>query len=210
MTALTLLINNTVTDSAVNNIGTNWIAVEPTLDNFIFSQGGGTVVNGQPLPSEALLNRYAVQLDDTNNVIVPKYFLADASANLLKEVKLAGNQNKRYVFAASFDGATATEPSLECWDNISMDTILSPALGAGTPSVSWYKGVVTTLGLPGADWVGIALASDNVSHKLFLNNGAGALTGAGILYFNFKIVIPGGYLTPALHTPIMAIIYATN
>lgn len=210
MTALTLLINNTVTDSAVNNIGTNWIAVEPTLDNFIFSQGGGTVVDGQPIPSESLLNRYAVQLDDTNNVIVPKYFLSDASANLLKEVKLAGNQNKRYVFAASFDGATATEPSLECWDNISMDTILSPALGAGTPSVSWYKGIVTTTGLPGADWIGTTLAGDGVSNKLFLNNGSGALTGASILYFNFKIVIPGGYLTPAIHTPIMAIIYATN
>jgi hypothetical protein len=43
-----------------------------------------------------------------------------------------------------------------------------------------------------------------------LNNGNGALSIADILYFNFKIVIPGGYLTPALHTPIMSIIYATN
>jgi hypothetical protein len=210
MTNLTLLINNTLTDIAVVNIGTDWIAVDPNADTFIFSQGGGSVADGQVIPSESLLNRYAVQLDDTNPVTVPKYFLADFSANLLKDVKLAGNQNKRYVFAASFDGATATEPILECWDTSNMDTILSAALGAGTPSASWYKGVCTTSALPGVNWVGVALAGDGISNSILLNNGAGALSGAGILYFNFKVVIPGGYLTPGLYTPIMAIIYATN
>jgi hypothetical protein len=210
MANLILLINNTVNDTPVVNIGTDWIANDPDYDSFIFSQGGGAIADGQILPSESLLNRYAVQLDDTDPVVVPKYFLADFSANLLKELKLAGNQNKRYVFAASFDGATATEPVLECWDNNSMDTILSPALGAGTPSASWYKAVCTTLALPGVDWVGTPLAGDGISNSLLLNNGNGALSIADILYFNFKIVIPGGYLTPALHTPIMSIIYATN
>ena len=210
MTNLTLLINNTTSDTAVANIGTDWIAVDPDFDALIFSQGGGAVSNGNPIPSEALLNRYAVQLDDTDPVTVPKYFLADFSLNLLKEVKLAGNQNKRYVFAASFDGATSTEPTLECWDNNSMDTILSPAIGAGTPAASWYKAACTTLALPGVDWVGTPLAGDGVSNIILLNNGSGALSGSGILYFNFKVVIPGGYLTPALHTPIIAIIYATN
>lgn len=210
MPNLSLLINNTVTDAVINNIGTNWLVVDPTYDHFIFSQGGGAIVDGGATPSEALLNRYAVQLDSVNPVIVPKYFLNDFSTSLLKEVKLAGNQNKRYVFAARFDGATATEPVLECWDNPSMDTILSPALGANVPSVSWYKAISTNLALPGVNWVGISLAGDGASNVLLLNNGAGALSGAGDLYFNFKIVIPGGYLTPALHTPIMSIIYATN
>ena len=210
MTNLTLLINNKSTDTAVANIGTDWFSVDPDFDTLIFSQGGGSVSDGNVIPSESLLNRYAVQLDDTNPVVVPKYFLADFSANLLKEIRLAGNQNKRYVFAASFDGATATEPILECWDTNSMDTILSPALGAGIPSSSWYKAICTTLALPGVDWVGTSLAGDGVSNSLLLNNGSGALSGAGILYFNFKIVIPGGYLTPALHTPIMSIVYATN
>jgi hypothetical protein len=91
-----------------------------------------------------------------------------------------------------------------------MDTILSPALGAGTPAASWYKAACTTLALPGVDWVGTPLAGDGVSNIILLNNGSGALSGSGILYFNFKVVIPGGYLTPALHTPIIAIIYATN
>lgn len=210
MANLSLLINNTINDTAVANIGTDWIEVDPSYDFFIFSQGGGTVIDGNAIPSEELLNRYAVQLDDTDPVIVPKYFLADFSVNLLKEVKLAGNQNKQHVFAASFDGATATEPVLECWDTPSMDTILSPALGEGTPAASWYKAVCTTNGLPGADWVGVSLAGDGIANTVLLNNGAGALTEADILYFNFKVVIPAGYLTPGLHTPIFAIVYATN
>ena len=210
MTSLTLLINNTLNDTAVTNIGTDWIAVDPAYDAFIFTQGGGSVANGAAIPSEALLNRYAVQLSASLPVTVPKYFLSDFSANLLKEAKLAGNQNKRCAFAASFDGATATEPILECWDSTGMDTYLSPALGAGIPANSWYKAVCTIAALPGVDWVGRPLAGDGISNVLYLNNGAGALSVAGILYFNFKIVIPAGYITPALHTPIMAIIYATN
>ena len=210
MAEATLIINNTTNDTEVVNLGTDWIEVDKYYDEFIFSQGGGAVADGQAIPSESLLNRYAVQLDDTDPVTVPKYFLSDFSANLLKEIKLAGNQNKRYVFAVSFDGATATEPILEAWDNPSMDSYLSPALGSGTPSASWYKAICTTAALPGVDWVGTVLAGDGISNSLLLNNGSGALSGADILYFNFKIVIPAGYLTPGLHTPILAVIYATN
>lgn len=210
MANLSLLINNKVTDTPVANIGTDWIEVDPVYDYFIFSQGGGSVADGQAIPSESLLNRYAVQLSGVDPVTVPKYFLGDFSANLLKEVKLAGNQNKRYVFAASFDGATATEPVLECWDNPTMDTFLSPALGAGVANSSWYRAVCTTAALPGVDWVGTPLAGDGISNSLLLNNGAGALIAATILYFNFKILIPAGYLTPGLFTPVMTITYATN
>jgi hypothetical protein len=213
MTSLQLLINNTVNDTTVVNVGTDWLTVDPNYDVFIFSGGsvlGGGVSNGDVIPSEALLNRYAVQLDPINPVNVPKYFLADYSLNLLKEIKLAGNQNKRYVFAAQFDGATATEPQLEAWDTASMDTIVSPALGAGTPASSWYKAISTNLSLPGVNWVGTSLAGSGVSNILLMNDGAGALAVASTLYFNFKIVIPGGYLTPVVATPVLSIVYTTN
>jgi hypothetical protein len=208
MTDLLLYINNSVTDSPMP-AGT-WIAVDPTTDGFIFSQGGTGVADGSPLPSEATLNRCLVLLDPVNPVYVPKYFLSDYSSNLLKEIKLAGNQNKRYAFAAEFNGATATEPSLEVWDTIAMDSIVSPALGAGTPAASWYLAVSTNLALPGVNWAGTPLAGDGASNILLLNGGLGALTGATTLYFNFKIRIPGGYLVPAVHTPTLAIVYTTN
>lgn len=213
MTNVSLLINHTTQDSPVGISGTEFITVDPDFDYFIFTQGSGAgagVSDGDAIPSEALLNRYAVQLDAVNPVIVPKYLLADFSASLLKECKLAGNQNKRYAFAVSFDGATATEPQLEAWDNATMNSYNSPALGAGTPASSWYKAICTTDALPGTDWVGVALAGEGASNIVLLNDGDGALTGAEILYFNFKIVIPGGYTTPAVHTPILAIVYATN
>jgi len=210
MTNLILRINNTVSDATYLAAPSNWIAVDDVNDVFIFSQGGSGVADGNAIPSETLLNRYAVQLDPVNPVTVPKYFLADFSAGVLKEVKLAGNQNKRYVFAADFDGATATEPILEAWDNSGMTTILCSALGSGTPGLSWYKAISTQSGLPLANWTGISLAGAGVSNILLLNAGAGALTGAATLYFNFKIVIPGGYLTPSLQTPVLTITYTTN
>jgi hypothetical protein len=210
MTDLILKINNTVTDSVV---GVGWIDVDNINDGFIFSTGsaaGQGVSDGDPIPSEALLNRYAVQLSAISAVTVPKYFLADNSTNLLKEIKLAGNQNKRYVFACAFDGATATEPVLEAWDNDSMNSYSDPSLGAGVPNVSWYKAVATTSALPGVNWTGVSLAGNGSSNIVLLNEGNGALTGAANLYFNFKIVIPAGYLTPAVHTPILSIVYTSN
>lgn len=213
MTSLTLLINHSTQDAIVGASGTDWIAVDPNYDILIFSQGslsGGGVSDGDAIPTEALLNRYAVQLDAINPVIVPKYFLADYSVNLLREIKLAGNQNNQFVFAAQFNGATATEPVLEAWDTSNMDTFISPALGGGTSSASWYKAISTNLTLPGANWIGTSLAGAGTSNILLLNNNLGVLTGAASLYFNFKIVIPGGYITPIVATPVLSIIYTTN
>jgi hypothetical protein len=210
MANLILKINNSTVDSAG---GGTWINVDPSNDVFIFSQGSGAglgVSDGDAIPAESLLNRYAVVLDAVNPVTVPKYFLADFSANLLKEIKLAGNQNKQYVFDANFDGATATEPQLEAWDTISMTSAIAIALGNGTPNSSWYKAIATTSSLPGVNWVGTPLGGSNSANILLLNEGTGALTAAKDLYFNFKIVIPGGYLTPGLHTPVLAIVFTTN
>lgn len=209
MTSMDLYINHSSNDLAYGS--TTFIAVDPNYDTLIFSQGSapaGGVSDGDVIPSETLLNRYAVQLDAVNPVNVPKYFLSDYSSGILRDIFLAGNQNKRYVFDAHFDGVTASEPQLEAWDDSSMSSALIPALGGGTPSLSWYKAVSTKSGLPGVNWTGTQLAG--ASNVLLLNGGAGALTGAAHLYFNFKIVIPGGYTTPGLHTPMLVITYATT
>ena len=210
MTNLILRINNTVTDSNYATAPGNYIAVDDTLDTFIFSNGSAQIADGQGIPSEEDLNRAAVLLDGVLEVIVPKYILKDVSGSILKEVKLAGNQNKRYVFAACFDGATATEPVLEAWDNNSINTYALACLGTGVPNNSWFKAKCTTDALPGVDWAGTPLAGSGGSNHVLLNNDAGALTVAKDLYFNLKIIIPGGISTPSLYTPTLLITFTTN
>jgi len=211
MTSLIFRINNTVTDSNYVTAPGNFITVDEVLDRFIFSNGSTQVADGQSIPTEEDLNRAAVLLDALYQVIVPKYFLADAlPSNILKEIKLAGNQNKRYAFCCSFDGATATEPVLEAWDNNNINTILLTCLGSGTPNNSWFKAICTTGVLPGADWVGTPLAGSGSSNHVLLNAGAGALTVAKDLYFNMKIIIPAGINTPEYYTPTLLVTYTTN
>lgn len=210
MTGVTLHINHTSTDSPLGTSGIDWVAVNATYDTFIFSDGGSGVVDGDDTPTDEELNRAAVALSNSVDVEPDYYFLLDYSDDEIKEIFLAGNQNKRYVFCAEFDGATATEPQLEAWDNDSMNSYSDPGLGNGTPSASWYHAVATTSALPGADWTGYALAGNGASNILALNEGNGALTGATNLYFNLKVIIPAGYVTPALHTPVLVITFTTN
>jgi len=210
MTSVILNINHSSTDSPFGTSGIDWVAVNATYDTFIFSNGGAGVADGNDTPTDEELNRAAVQLSASVEVDISKYFLLDYSADELKELFLAGNQDKQYVFCAEFDGATATEPQLEAWDNDSMNSYANAGLGNGTPSASWYKAVATKTSSPGADWTGVALAGNGASNIVLLNEGNGALSGAENLYFNFKIAIPAGYVTPALHTPVLIITYTTN
>jgi hypothetical protein len=210
MTDLILHINRSLTDSPLLTTGVEWVEVDSIYDSFIMSNGGVGVTDGATIPTEDILNRNAVQLNNISPVTVPKYFLADNSAGILKELKLAGNQQKRHVFACAFDGATATEPQLEAWDNQTMDTYQDPSLGSGIPSSSWYKAICTTTNTPALNWTGVSLAGNGASNVVYLNDGNGVLTGADVLYFQFKIVIPGGYVTPAIHTPMLVVVYATN
>lgn len=207
---MNLFINNSTDELAYGESGSDWVQVDPVADFLIFSEGSDVVADGESIPEETALNRAATQLNEDNDVDVSKYFLADDSDNTLKEIKNAGNQDKQYAFCCVFDEATASEPQLEAWDNSDMSTYNDPSLGSGIPSASWYKAVNTNSGSPGADWTGTSLAGSGASNILLLNDGNGGLTEAGELYFNFKIVIPGGYLVPALHTPILVITYATN
>lgn len=210
MTHLILRINNSITDSSFVAAPGNFIDVDPVNDSFIFSAGSGAVADGQPLPSATDLNRAATQLSAIADVIVSKYLLSDASAALLKEIKLAGNQNKQFVFCASFDGATASEPILEAWDDTNLNSIALACLGAGVAANSWYKAVRTTSGLPGSNWAGIHLAGSASGNHILLNGGVGALGAAVDLYFNFKIVIPAGTAIAALYQPVLLITYTTN
>ena len=87
----------------------------------------------------------------------------------------------------SFDGATASEPVLECWDDDDLDSYDYTCLGAGTASSSWVKAVCTTTSSPGADWTGTTMAGSGSGYYLELNDGNGALTEATDLYWQMKI-----------------------
>ena len=121
-----------------------------------------------------------------------------------------GNTTNRYVMAFIFDGATATEPVLELWDDSDLDTITSTTLGAGTPSSSWWKGICTTSGAPGSDWTGSALAGSGSGYYLSLNNGGGALAAADVLYCNLKVVVPASATTGINATPVFAVKFTSN
>jgi hypothetical protein len=116
--------------------------------------------------------------------------------------------------AFSFDAATASEPVLELWDDNGLDSILATTLGAGTASSSWWRGIVTTDALPGADWALSGsfsrLAGSAYGYFLWLNNEAGALTGADVLYCNLAIVIPSTNTTGGSASPLICIKYNSN
>lgn len=208
-TNLSVLINHSNQDLPYPSSGVDWIEVSST-DTIVFSNGSVDVADGQPIPTELQLNQAGVVISPSIAITVPHYFLIDTSASLLQEILLAGNQNKRYVFAANFDGATASEPVLELWDSADLNTIVDYSLGNGDATASWFKGVVTTAGLPGTNWTGSALAGSSNSHFLSLNNGSGALLAATKLYFNLKVIIPANFQYSGAEKPVAVIKYTTN
>jgi len=211
-TNLSIAINTDVSDVEYGTSGIDWTTLDLVNDQLIFTAGNANVQDGQPLPSQDDLNRAGVDISGGIEITISKYLVSDFSANLLKESNLMGDQDTRYVMAFVFDGATTSEPVLEIWDNISLDTITSISLGAGTPANSWFKGVVTTNGLPGASWVGLPLAGSSVGNFLFLNDGSGnsPLSVADTLYCNLKVVIPATAITSGAETPVFVCKYTTN
>ena len=209
MTNLILRVNVTAVDSKYVTVPGNFVDVA-VGDSFIFSAGSALVADGLSIPGQTDLNRAATVLAPLASTVVAHYFLADVSVNLLKEIHLAGNGNYSYVFCASFDNATASEPQLEAWDDATLATYILGCLGSGLPSSSWYKAICTTTTIPGATWVGTPLAGAGVSNVILLNAGAGALTVAKDLYFNFHVKIPAGYTTPGQYLPVLLVTYTTN
>jgi len=214
-TNLTILANYVDADVNYETTPADYIALDLANDYLIWTEGDSTVkdlMTHEPIASE--LNAAATKIDPDVPKTVAKCLLMDDShdvggsyyTHLVKGIGL----NKRYVFAFSFDGATASEPQLEAWDNSSHNSIANHALGAGTPANSFVKAVCTTASLPGASWAGSALAGANI---LQLNNGNGALAELASgetsqeLYANLKMVIPAAYATPAAETFVLTVRY---
>lgn len=209
-TNLTIAVNNDSQDQPYNTSGVIWTIVSVGNDYLVFTSGSDTVADGQPIPSSFQLGNAGPFLDNVQ-IVVPHYLLADISANELKEIFNMGDQNKRYVMAFVFDGATTSEPVLEAWDDTNLNTVNFVSLGNGTPSSSWLKGVTTTNGSSGvAGWPGSTMAGSSDGHFLWLNDQNGALTGAATLYCNLKLVIPNTQIAGGAEAPILTVKYTTT
>jgi hypothetical protein len=213
MTNVLMYVNTDTLDVPYGDTGAEYVEVDFDNDFLVFSAGSDTVKDGEPIPGSNDLSQAGVVIT-TSEQIVPYYFLADISANELKEIKNAGNQNKRYVLAFSFDGPTTSEPVLEVWDDQYLNSVDFACLGAGDADNSWVLGIATTSGLPGADWANgtnkTLLAGASDGHFLWLNNLAGALSSATILYCQLAIKVPASYENPGAETPVFVIKYTTS
>ena len=207
--ATALIVKVNYVDADISNLtnSTDYITLDLTNDYLIWSKSLADLMTHEPTSDE--LNAAAEIIDPSVAVTVAKCLLMDYShdvggayyTHLIKGM----SENKRYVYCFSFDGATATEPQLEAWDTSAHSTYVKRVLGYGTPANSMMKGVCTTTTLPGGGWAGTALAG--ASNVLLLNFGGGALSGAGHLYANLKIVIPAAYSTPAAETFVLTVRY---
>lgn len=205
-----IYINNDTEDSPLETSGVDWIEIDELNDFLIFSGGSDMVADGEAIPSDTQLNQAGLLLltprvDQTYE----KYFLADADANLLRQIHNMGAGNYRYVVGFDFDAETVSEPVLELWDDEDLDSVDITSLGAGNPSSSWFRGITTTNALPGSGWTGSRLAGSSDGHFLWLNDQNGALESADTLYCQMKIIIPSTQLEAGAEVPVFAIKYAT-
>ena len=208
-TTVTIGLNCGSTDSEYVESGGDWIDMTVSSDYLVFSAGSDVVVDGASIPTQGELAQAGVILTGVEQT-VSKYFLADISYDLLREIPLMGNTVGRYVMAFSFDGATASEPVLEIWDDENLNTVAGTTLGAGTPSSSWWRAITTTAAAPSSNWTGTTLSGATSSYYLTLNNGSGALPAADVLYCNLKIVIPSTAVAGLSATPKLAVKFTSN
>ena len=205
-TALTFRINKGDPDILYGDTGADYVDVNLSLDYFVWTAGSSDVSDGQDEPTQDELNKASTIIDDSNPVTVAHCLLFDYSASILEEVEGMG-ANKRYVFCFSFDGALASEPQLEAWDDSNHNTVDKNVLGVETGTDSFVKAICTTLAPPGVDWAGDPIAGSNV---LLLNAGTGTpatpSTGETTdLYANIKVVIPTNYDTPAIEAFVLTV-----
>lgn len=209
--ALTIHVNKSTNDLSREASPTDFVEMNLTNDQLIFSAGSDTVKDGEPIPNPTQLNSAAILITDSD-VEVPHFFLADASyeGGKLREIFNAGNKNKRYVFCAAFGAATASEPILEIWDDEDLDSINNYCLGVGVANDSFFRAITTTDGLPLEGWTGKRLAGSSDNHFLWLNNENGALSGAKDLYWTMRITVPADYANAAAENPVMVIKWTEN
>ena len=205
MTNLDIMVNYVDADVNYETTPADYITMDLDNDYLIWTEGDATVKDLMlAKPTSDQLNAAATLIDPDAIKTVALCLLMDDSGfggYYTREVK-GMSENKRYVFGFSFDGATASEPVLEAWDDSAHDSTDNNVLGAGTPASSMLKAVCTTNALPGSSWVGTAIAGANT---LQLNAGNGAISdpGSGLtteLYANIKITIPASFATPAVET----------
>jgi hypothetical protein len=201
-------INHTNDDNTRVVDPTDFIQMDLANDKLIFSAGSAAVADGQPTPSSAELNEAATIIQAVPVEIAHTFLLdvSDVGAEL-KEMFMANSGNHRYVICLAFDGATASEPTLEAWDDDTHVTANLNCLGLGTPADSMLKAVLTTAGSPGAGWAGTAIAGGAAPNILMLNNSGGALPGATDVYVNIHWKVPGSFLTPFIEQPIISVRY---
>jgi len=209
MANVTIAVNTSSSDVEYDGSGATWMPISPANDYLVFSAGSDAVDDGLSIPTQSQLIQAGVILTGVET-IVDRYFLADVSYNLLREIHLMGNQDTQYVMAFDFDDSTATEPVLELWDDANLNTITGTSLGAGTSSNSWWRGICTTTSSSGADWSGVTMAGSADGRFLYLNDGDGPLIAADTLYCNLKIVVPSTASTGANTTPKFAVKYTSN
>lgn len=216
MTNLGILVNYVDATVEYQTTQLDYILLDLIHDYLIWTAGSTVVTDlmiAEPTPPQ--LNAAATIIDPLSAVTVALCLLMDYShmgGKYTRKVKKDDSthlDNLRYVFAFSFDGATATIPQLEAWDDSTHASFVKNVLGLGTANNSMVKGVCTTSTPPGTGWLGTPLAgSVNV---LLLNNIALPDLGSGItsqeLYANLKIVIPANYANPAVETFVLTTRY---
>jgi len=221
--ATNLLMRANLVDADVTYQTTpaDYITLDLTNDYLIWTEGDAVVKDLMLTePTSAQLNNASTVIDADADKTVDKCLIMDYSHDwsgayytyLLKGM----GENNRYVFAFSFDGATASEPQLEAWDDENHNTTDKNVLGAGTPADSMVKAICTTDSLPGVDWAGTPIAGSASARVIELNAGNGALgtvpSGQTTqeLYANIKIVIPQAYAIPSVETFVLTTRFTWN
>lgn len=212
-TEATIYINHSQTDSPLETSGVDWVDINALEgDKLLINNGSDVIKDGAIAPGEQAINGAGLVLDGAEHIL-SKYFLLDESdGSKLKEVFMAGAQNKRYVFAVDFDGPTVSIPVLEAWDDIGMDSIDSVILGEGTPSLSWIQAINTTSALPGSSWetgIGSGIRLAGATDGYFLELDSAPLSVAKTLYFQTKVVVPSTQQDAGLMNPVLIVKWTT-
>lgn len=208
---LTVHINVDTQDLPLNTSGVDFVQFSEGNDQIIFTQGNTEVQDGTDTPTQSELISAGVELTGSQ-IVLTEYLLQDTSENLLKNIDNMGNIDKQFVLAFDFDGATASEPVLEVWDDSNLNTIDNTMLGSGTPSASFIRGVTTTSASPGANWIttGTRMSGSSDGNFLNLNDLGGFLTGATTLYAQLAVVVPASQTSGFSANPVFVVKWLEN
>lgn len=212
MTTMNLLVNYVNAEHNYAGYPADYIEVDLANDYLIWSEDLEDNMTHEPTSEE--LNEHAVIIDDDADKLVPECLLMDYSHDVGGAIYThlidGMGENQKFVFAFSFDGATANEPRLEAWDDDTHTTTDKHVLGTDeSGAVSMVKAICTTRNLPSESWVGTFLKGSD--SYVLLNDGEGALDElesaetSQELYANIKIVIPQAYATPAVETFVLTV-----